>query len=244
MRYILAIDQGTTSSRAVVFDDRMRPCGQAQEEFAQHFPRSGWVEHAPDDLWQSVLSTCEGALKDAGIAAEALAGIGISNQRETTLLWERATGRALHNAIVWQDRRTSEACAALKEAGHEAVVRARTGLLLDPYFSGTKLGWLLDNVEGARTRAEAGELAFAANVGALVEPTAKTDVITGGGLLPPNLFSHNSQQNYWQSVEAYGAQKIGWGGRIAQLYHIIYHPLQAHFSTIIWMINSCNSVCL
>lgn len=160
MRYILAIDQGTTSSRAIVFDAEMRPCGSAQEEFEQHFPRSGWVEHAPEDLWQTVLRSCCGALEAAGIGAEALAGIGITNQRETTLLWDRATGVPLYNAIVWQDRRTSEACAALKEAGHEALIRAKTGLLLDPYFSGTKLAWLLDNVEGARARAEAGELAF------------------------------------------------------------------------------------
>jgi glycerol kinase len=160
MRYILAIDQGTTSSRAIVFDEAMRPRGSAQEEFEQHFPQSGWVEHAPDDLWQTVLRTCFGALEAAGIEAEALAGIGITNQRETTVLWDRATGVPLYNAIVWQDRRTSEACAALKEAGHEAEVRAKTGLLLDPYFSGTKLAWLLDNVAGARARAEAGQLAF------------------------------------------------------------------------------------
>ncbi|MFY9319069.1 glycerol kinase GlpK, partial [Lentibacter algarum] len=160
MSYILAIDQGTTSSRAIVFDADMRPQGSAQEEFAQHFPRSGWVEHAPEDLWQTVLRSCEGALKAADISAQALAGIGITNQRETTLLWDRATGEPLYNAIVWQDRRTSDACAALKEAGHEALIRAKTGLLLDPYFSGTKLAWLLDRVEGARARAEAGELAF------------------------------------------------------------------------------------
>ena len=160
MRFILAIDQGTTSSRAIVFDEKMRPCGSAQEEFEQHFPQSGWVEHAPEDLWQTVLRSCEGALDVAGITAEALAGIGITNQRETTLLWERATGKPIYNAIVWQDRRTSETCAALKEAGHEALIRAKTGLLLDPYFSATKLAWLLDNVEGARARAEAGELAF------------------------------------------------------------------------------------
>lgn len=160
MSYILAIDQGTTSSRAIVFDADMRPQGSAQEEFAQHFPRSGWVEHAPEDLWQTVLRSCEGALRAAGISAQALAGIGITNQRETTLLWDRATGEPLYNAIVWQDRRTSDACAALKEAGHEALIRAKTGLLLDPYFSGTKLAWLLDSVEGARARAEAGELAF------------------------------------------------------------------------------------
>ncbi|WP_438990026.1 glycerol kinase GlpK [Lentibacter sp.] len=160
MSYILAIDQGTTSSRVIVFDAEMRPCGSAQEEFAQHFSQSGWVEHAPEDLWQTVLRSCEGALDAAGISAEALLGIGITNQRETTLLWDRATGKPIYNAIVWQDRRTSGFCAALKEAGHEALIGAKTGLLLDPYFSASKLAWLLENVEGARAQAEAGELAF------------------------------------------------------------------------------------
>jgi glycerol kinase len=160
MGYILAIDQGTTSSRAIVFDGEMAPVGAAQEEFAQHFPDSGWVEHDPADLWQTVLRVCREALARAGLGPEALSGIGITNQRETTLVWDRATGAPIHNAIVWQDRRTSAQCQALKADGHEPMVTQRTGLLLDPYFSATKLAWLLDTVEGARTRAEAGELVF------------------------------------------------------------------------------------
>ncbi len=160
MTYILAIDQGTTSSRAILFDGALRPVAQAQEEFRQHYPSSGWVEHDPDDLWSSVAATARAAMAKAGVDWQAIAAIGITNQRETTLLWDRATGRPLHNAIVWQDRRTADACAALKEAGHEAMISARTGLLLDPYFSGTKLKWLLDTVPGARARAIRGELAF------------------------------------------------------------------------------------
>jgi len=160
MRHILAIDQGTTSSRAIVFDAAMRPVVSAQQEFTQHFPASGWVEHEVGDIWETVISTCRAALDKAGIAAGDLAGIGITNQRETTLLWDRATGAPVHRAIVWQDRRTAAMCDALREAGHEAMVQHRTGLLLDPYFSGTKLAWLLDNVEGARARAQAGELMF------------------------------------------------------------------------------------
>ncbi len=160
MTHILSIDQGTTSSRAIVFDARMQPVATAQEEYTQHFPRSGWVEHDPEDIWDSTLATCRAALKQAGLEARGLAGIGITNQRETTLVWDRASGKPVHRAIVWQDRRTADICRALREAGHEAAVTERTGLLCDPYFSGTKLKWILDNVEGARARAEAGELLF------------------------------------------------------------------------------------
>jgi len=160
MTHILAIDQGTTSSRAIVFDGAMKIIASAQQEFPQYFPVSGWVEHDPDDLWTTVVDTCRAALDRAGLTASDIAGIGITNQRETTLLWDRATGQPLHRAIVWQDRRTADTCAALRDAGHEALVQHKTGLLLDPYFSGTKLAWLLDTVEGARERAEAGELAF------------------------------------------------------------------------------------
>lgn len=159
-RHILAIDQGTTSSRAIVFDGALRAVASAQREFPQHFPASGWVEHEPEDLWDSVLSTCREALAKAGLSAREIAAIGITNQRETTLVWDRRTGKAIHRAIVWQDRRTAAACAALVEAGHEPLVSARTGLRIDPYFSATKIAWLLDNVPGARRRAEAGELAF------------------------------------------------------------------------------------
>ena len=160
MSWILAIDQGTTSSRAIVFDEKMSVAASAQEEFPQHFPRSGWVEHDPADLWSTTLSTCREALERADVAAGDLAGIGITNQRETVVVWDRETGKAIHNAIVWQDRRTSKLCAELRNAGHEEMVSARTGLIIDPYFSGTKLKWLLDETEGARARAEAGELLF------------------------------------------------------------------------------------
>ncbi len=156
MTQILAIDQGTTSSRAIVFDGDLRPKASAQREFTQHFPASGWVEHDPEEIWDSVVEVCKGALAKGGDVA----AIGITNQRETVVLWDRETGEAVHNAIVWQDRRTAELCARLKGKGHEAIVQEKTGLLLDPYFSGTKLAWLLDNVDGARARAEAGTLAF------------------------------------------------------------------------------------
>ena len=158
--YALALDQGTTSSRAILFDSEARIAAVAQEEFPQHFPRSGWVEHDPEDIWQSTLATAREAIARAGIDAGGIAAIGIANQRETTVLWERATGRPVHPAIVWQDRRTAEACAGLRAAGLEPQVRERTGLLLDPYFSATKIGWILDTVEGAREAAERGELAF------------------------------------------------------------------------------------
>lgn len=159
-RYIMAIDQGTTSSRAILFDGEMTVAAVAQSEFPQHFPASGWVEHDPEDLWSTTLATCRRAMRDVGATAADIAAIGITNQRETTIVWDRVTGKAIHNAIVWQDRRTADRCAELKAAGHEATVSARTGLLLDPYFSGTKVAWILDHVEGARQRAEAGELAF------------------------------------------------------------------------------------
>jgi glycerol kinase len=160
MTHILALDQGTTSTRAIVFDAALRPVATAQQEFPQHFPQSGWVEHDPEDLWRTALATMRDALSRAGLAARDLAGIGITNQRETTVLWDRATGRAIHNAIVWQDRRTAATCASLRDAGHEPLVTTRTGLLLDPYFSATKIAWLLDHVPGARAQAEAGALAF------------------------------------------------------------------------------------
>ena len=160
MTHILAIDQGTTSSRAIVFDAGMQPIAVAQQEFQQHYPASGWVEHAPDDLWRTTHETCLAAIAQAGLSANDITALGITNQRETTLVWDKVTGDPVHNAIVWQDRRTHEMCQTLRDAGHEAMVTDRTGLLLDPYFSGTKLAWILDNVEGARARAEAGELLF------------------------------------------------------------------------------------
>ena len=158
MTQILAIDQGTTSTRCILFSQDLRPITTAQEEFAQHFPNSGWVEHDPADLWRTTLSTARAVLARTDIAK--VAAIGITNQRETTLLWDRDTGTPIANAIVWQDRRSAAICAALKDAGHEPMVNARTGLLLDPYFSGTKIKWLLDHTPGARAKAEAGKLAF------------------------------------------------------------------------------------
>ncbi|MBS8225649.1 glycerol kinase GlpK [Vannielia litorea] len=160
MTYILAIDQGTTSSRAILFDEALKPAATAQEEFAQHFPHSGWVEHEAADLWTTTAATCRAAIEKAGASSDDIAAIGITNQRETTVVWERSTGKAIHNAIVWQDRRTADFCRKLRDKGHEDAVTEATGLLLDPYFSGTKLRWILDNVEGARAKAEAGELAF------------------------------------------------------------------------------------
>ncbi len=158
--YILSIDQGTTSTRAIVFDQKLQPLAMAQEEFPQHFPKSGWVEHDPEDLWSSTTTTCLQALKRAKLSSSSINTIGITNQRETTLVWDRHSGRAIYNAIVWQDRRTAEYCQKLKKAGHEPEVTRKTGLLLDPYFSATKLQWLLENVSGARARAEAGDLLF------------------------------------------------------------------------------------
>ncbi len=158
--YVLAIDQGTTSTRALLFDEAARVAAVAQEPFEQHFPRPGEVEHEPEDLWATAVSTVRAVLAKAGCGPEAVAAIGIANQRETAIVWERSTGRPIHRAIVWQDRRTTGECAALRDAGHETLVAERTGLVLDPYFSATKIAWILDHVEGARARAEAGELAF------------------------------------------------------------------------------------
>ncbi len=160
MTHILAIDQGTTSSRAILFDRDMRLVATAQEEFRQHFPDSGWVEHDPNDLWSTTAGTCREVIERAGLTVADISAIGITNQRETTVVWDRVTGAPVCNAIVWQDRRTADFCRELRDAGHEAMVSDRTGLLLDPYFSGTKLKWILDNVGGARARAEAGDLLF------------------------------------------------------------------------------------
>lgn len=160
MDYILALDQGTTSSRAMLFDTKAQVCALAQQEFAQHFPRPGWVEHDAREIWQTQLACAKQALAEAGVAPAAVRAVGISNQRETTVLWDRASGQPVAPAIVWQDRRTAEACDALREQGHAPLIRARTGLELDAYFSATKLAWLLEHVPGARARAAAGELAF------------------------------------------------------------------------------------
>ncbi len=158
--YVLAIDQGTTSTRAILFRADMSIASMAQQEFPQHFPADGEVEHDPEDLWTTTVETCRSAMRDAGARARDIAAIGITNQRETTLLWERTNGRPVHRAIVWQDRRTADLCARLRASGHEPLFAAKTGLLLDPYFSGTKLAWLLDHVPGAAELAARGELAF------------------------------------------------------------------------------------
>jgi glycerol kinase len=158
--HVLAIDQGTTSNRAIVFDRTGLPVATAQRELRQFYPHDGWVEHDPEDIWNDTLAVCRAALHQAGLSAGDVAAIGITNQRETTVLWDRATGQPLHNAIVWQDRRTAEACRRLTADGVEPLVTERTGLLIDPYFSATKLAWLLDHVPGARARAERDELCF------------------------------------------------------------------------------------
>jgi glycerol kinase len=160
MPYVLALDQGTSSSRSIVFDARGQPVASAQREFTQHFPQPGWVEHDAHEIWRTQRATAQEALARAGLHARELAAIGITNQRETTVLWDRATGEPLHRAIVWQCRRTEPLCARLREAGHAERIRALTGLVVDAYFSATKLAWLLEHVPGARARAEAGELAF------------------------------------------------------------------------------------
>ncbi|MEO0332152.1 MAG: FGGY family carbohydrate kinase, partial [Bacteroidota bacterium] len=159
-QYILALDQGTTSSRAILFDHQGTIKHVAQQEFKQYFPKPGWVEHDAEEIWASQLEVAQEVLKKAGISAREVAAIGITNQRETTVVWDKKTGKPIHHAIVWQDRRTSQFCDQLKEEGFEETIRAKTGLLADAYFSGTKVKWILDNVEGARRRADRGELAF------------------------------------------------------------------------------------
>ena len=156
---ILVIDEGTTSTRAIVFDRDFNQVSLAQQEVPLAYPADGWVEQDGETIWEKTVEVCRAALSEAG-GIDRVAGIGITNQRETTLVWDRKTGKPLAPAIIWQDRRTASACDALKAAGHEKAVQAETGLLIDPYFSGTKIAWILDAVEGARDRAEAGELAF------------------------------------------------------------------------------------
>ena len=159
-KYLLAIDQGTSSSRTVIYDHETRVVASAQQEFPQHYPRPGWVEHDAEEIWTSVQAVTREAMATAGAKAADISGIGISNQRETTLIWDRKSGRCVHNAIVWQDRRTAPLCETLKAQGAEQIVQDKTGLRLDPYFSATKIAWILDNVDGARAKADKGELAF------------------------------------------------------------------------------------
>ncbi|MBX9828940.1 MAG: glycerol kinase GlpK [Xanthobacteraceae bacterium] len=160
MAHLIAIDQGTTSTRAIVFDGKLTPVATAQQELTQIYPAPGWVEHDPEEIWTGVVATVHEAMAKAKIAAKDVAAIGITNQRETAIVWDRASGKPIHNAIVWQDRRTADACASLRAAGHEKAVADKTGLVLDPYFSATKISWLLDNVTGAYAAAERGSLAF------------------------------------------------------------------------------------
>ena len=157
-KYIIAIDQGTTSTRSIVFNDKLEPIASTQQEFTQHYPQSGWVEHDPQDLLDTAIDTCKAALVKADISADQVAGIGITNQRETVVVWDKATGKPIHNAIVWQDRRTADYCQQLRAEGWHERIQEKTGLLADPYFSGTKVRWLLENVDGARAQAEAGKL--------------------------------------------------------------------------------------
>jgi glycerol kinase len=158
--HLIAIDQGTTGSTVLVVGADARVLGRKTTDFAQHFPQPGWVEHEPEEIWKSVVDSLVGAYAAAGVDPKECVGIGITNQRETTVVWDRASGKAIHRAIVWQDRRTADRCRALKSEGREVLFRARTGLVLDPYFSGTKVEWILDHVDQARARAENGELAF------------------------------------------------------------------------------------
>lgn len=159
-KYILAIDQGTTSSRAVLFENDYTIASIGQSEFEQFFPHSGWVEHDPEEIWQSTLECCHSAIEQVSAMPDQIEAIGITNQRETTIIWDRETGKPIYNAIVWQDRRTADTCQQLRDLGHETKISEKTGLLLDPYFSATKISWILDNVDGARKKADAGELAF------------------------------------------------------------------------------------
>lgn len=160
MSHLIAIDQGTTSTRAVVFDGKLAPVASAQKELRQIYPAPGWVEHDPEEIWSAVVATVREAMSKAAVTAKDIAGIGITNQRETTIVWDRASGKPIHNAIVWQDRRTADACSALRAAGFEPTAVEKTGLLIDPYFSASKVAWLLDNVSGAREMANLGRLAF------------------------------------------------------------------------------------
>ncbi|MDE6771305.1 MAG: glycerol kinase, partial [Muribaculaceae bacterium] len=159
-KYILSLDQGTSSSRAIVFDHAGNICSTAQHEFPQIFPKSGWVEHDPHQIWGSQASVIAEAISQIGINGHDIAAIGITNQRETTIVWDAATGEPIYNAIVWQDRRTSEYCDKLREEGYAEIIQQKTGLIIDAYFSATKIKWILDNVPGARERAERGELRF------------------------------------------------------------------------------------
>ena len=205
--HILAIDQGTTSTRAILFDSAARPIAKAQRELTQHYPESGWVEHDPEDIWQDTLATANEAIARSGVGIDRVAAIGIANQRETAVVWDRATGEPIHRAIVWQDRRTADYCARLKADGVEPLVRAKTGLLLDPYFSATKIAWLLDHVPGARARAERGELAFGTIDSFLLWR------LTGGG-------AHATDITNASRTMLYDIHAEGWDAELCRLFKI------------------------
>jgi len=204
---LLALDQGTTSSRAILFDRRGTPVASAQREFRQHFPQPGWVEHDADEIWATQRATIAEVLARARLPVEAIHAIGITNQRETTLLWDRASGRPVAPAIVWQDRRTAPLCARLKAEGHEPFVRERTGLVLDPYFSATKIAWLLEHVPGARARAERGELAFGTIDSWLVWQ------LTGGAL-------HVTDPSNASRTLLYDLRRSGWSDELLALFGV------------------------
>ncbi len=206
-KYVLAIDQGTTSSRAILFDQNLRIAETESQEFKQIFPRSGWVEHDPEEIWQSVLSTCRNVLKKHDVQASAIKSIGITNQRETVVLWDRQSGKCLHNALVWQDRRTSDLCTKLKAQGYETLVTQKTGLLLDPYFSATKIAWLLDHVSGARQAAKEGRLAFGTIDSFLLWR------LTGGRV-------HATDATNASRTLLYDIHKGGWSNELCELFNI------------------------
>ena len=207
MKYVLAIDQGTTSTRAIIFDEALKPLATSQDEFKQHFPRSGWVEHDPHDLWASSAGTCRAVIERAGIDPNEIISIGITNQRETTVVWDKSTGQPIYNAIVWQDRRTAAYCEELRKAGHCDMFADRTGLLVDPYFSATKIKWILDHVDGAREKARRGEILFG---------TVDTFLIwklTGGKV-------HATDATNAARTMLYDIRKGRWSGTICDLFDI------------------------
>ncbi|MBE1295696.1 glycerol kinase GlpK [Phycobacter azelaicus] len=204
MSYILAIDQGTTSTRAILFDDKMQVAGSAQQEFPQYFPQAGWVEHDPEEIWSSTLEVCRRVIAQQGVTVAQIAAIGITNQRETTVVWDRETGQAIHKAIVWQDRRTSAICEDLRAAGHSDLVHQTSGLLLDPYFSGTKVKWILDTVPGARARAADGKLMFGTIDSFLIWR------LTGGA-------SHVTDATNASRTLMYDIRKGGWSAEICEI---------------------------
>ena len=212
MKYVLAIDQGTTSTRAIVFDEKLTIVAQAQEEFPQIFPQSGWIEHDPNDLWCTTAGTCREVIERANINISDVVSIGITNQRETTIVWDRHTGEPIHNAIVWQDRRMAKFCKELRDAGHSGMFAERTGLLVDPYFSATKLKWILDHVDGARARAVNGDFLFG---------TVDTFLIwklTGGN-------SHVTDATNAARTMLYDIRKGRWSQTICNLFDIPFNML-------------------